>query len=159
MGIINIALIEFVRSEFKLDWTGIHGAPHWARVRLNGLILADRTGADKKVVEYFAFLHDLGREHDGYDPEHGNRSAEIAERLAGDLIFLDDGELRLLTVACRGHSEGYTKENITVMTCWDADRLDLGRVGVEPDPRLLCTEAAKDKSVRHASFGRSVGYS
>ena len=29
------------------------------------------------------------------------------------------------------------------MTFYDADRLDLGRVGIIPDPRRLCTDAAK----------------
>jgi hypothetical protein len=30
-----------------------------------------------------------------------------------------------------------------VGVCWDADRLDLWRVGIKPDPRDLSTEAAK----------------
>jgi len=34
-----------------------------------------------------------------------------------------------------------------VQTCWDADRLDLGRVGKMPRRDLLCTEAAKDRRV------------
>lgn len=28
------------------------------------------------------------------------------------------------------HSDGYTEGDITVQVCWDADRLDLGRVGI-----------------------------
>jgi hypothetical protein len=28
--------------------------------------------------------------------------------------------------------------------CWDADRLDLGRVGVRPVARYLCSELARD---------------
>jgi len=30
----------------------------------------------------------------------------------------------------------------TVQTCWDADRLDLGRVGIKPAARYLSLEAA-----------------
>ncbi len=37
-----------------------------------------------------------------------------------------------------------TAGDITVQTCWDADRLDLGRVGITPNPRWLCTACAKD---------------
>ena len=29
------------------------------------------------------------------------------------------------------------------MACWDADRLDLLRVGIVPDPRRLCTPFAR----------------
>ena len=60
-SLITQRLIAFARNEFRLDWDGIHGAPHWSRVRHNGLLLAERTGANTRVVEYFAFLHDLGR--------------------------------------------------------------------------------------------------
>ncbi len=30
------------------------------------------------------------------------------------------------------------------LRCWDADRLDLGRVGITPRRKKLCTEGAKD---------------
>jgi hypothetical protein len=29
-------LIEIVRQQFRLDWQGIHGVPHWGRVRWKG---------------------------------------------------------------------------------------------------------------------------
>jgi uncharacterized protein len=69
-SLITSQLIEFARREFRLDWDGIHGAPHWSRVRHNGLTLAEHTGANTTVVEYFAFIHDLGRKNDNHDPEH-----------------------------------------------------------------------------------------
>jgi uncharacterized protein len=31
----------------------------------------------------------------------------------------------------------------TLQACWDADRLDVGRVGIAPKPHRLCTEAAR----------------
>jgi uncharacterized protein len=71
-SLITQRFIEFARSEFRLDWDGIHGAPHWSRVRHNGLLLAEHTGANARVVEYFAFIHDLGRKNDHRDPEHGS---------------------------------------------------------------------------------------
>jgi hypothetical protein len=33
--------------------------------------------------------------------------------------------------------------DVTIQTCWDADRLDLGRVGIRPDPARMGTEAGK----------------
>lgn len=156
MSLITGKLIQFARDEFRLDWDGIHGAPHWARVRHNGLILAELTGANTRIVEYFAFIHDLGRQNDDYDPEHGFRAANIAERIAGDLIDVSQRELDLLIEACHGHSDGHLEADVTVMTCWDADRLDLGRVGICPDPNRLCTEVARGQELLEAAYERSL---
>ena len=150
------ALLAHVKREFQLDWHGIHGAPHWARVRYNGLVLAAETGANPRVVELFAFLHDVRREHDGHDRRHGARAAELAAEWQGRLFSLDRRERRLLEQACREHSEGHTRADVTVQTCWDADRLDLGRVGIRPHPKYLCTEAARDGAMIEASYARSV---
>lgn len=158
-SLITKRLIAFARSEFRLDWDGIHGAPHWSRVRHNGLLLAEHTGANTRVVEYFAFIHDLGRESDNYDPEHGIRAAAIAESIAGDLIDVCGYELELLKEACCGHSDGHIVADVTMMTCWDADRLDLGRVGIRPDPKRLCNDAAKYPGFLLAAYERSVNES
>ncbi|MDC0362805.1 hypothetical protein OAN12_07185 [Halioglobus sp.] len=155
-SLITNELMEFARSEFRLDWHGIHGAGHWARVRHNGLMLAAHTGANPRVVEYFAFLHDLGRENDNRDPEHGSRAATIAENIAGDLINVSASELTLLMDACVGHSQGHLVADVTVMTCWDADRLDLGRVGIRPDPARLCNMSARQPEVIKQAYCRSV---
>ncbi len=155
-SVITKHLIEFARTEFRLDWDGIHGAPHWSRVRHNGLLLAEHTGANARVVEYFAFIHDLGRENDHHDPEHGDRAAVIAEKIAGDLIHVTAEELQLLQDACSGHSDGHIEADVTVMTCWDADRLDLGRVGIRPEPTRLCTERARNADFLENAYQRSV---
>ena len=155
-GLITRELIRFARTEFRLDWDGIHGASHWARVRRNGLLLARLTGANTRVIEYFAFLHDLGRANDYHDPEHGWRAAAIAQNIAGDLIAVNGDELGLLATACRGHSDGYLVADVTVMTCWDADRLDLGRVGIRPDPGRLCNPQARDARLLAAAYKRSL---
>lgn len=153
--VITNALIATLRREFALDWHGIHGARHWARVRLNGLRLAPATGAVTRVVELFAVLHDVKRLHDGYDRRHGERAAEFALGLRGTLIHLDDRDFDLLVTACIGHSSGSSIGDPTVLTCWDADRLDLGRVGVVPDPSRLCTDAARDPETIALAFARS----
>lgn len=153
---IGRALVEVLRSRFVLDWSGIHGAPHWARVRVNGLRLARLNGADPTVVELFAFIHDACREHDGHDPEHGARSAALAAELNGTVFHLGRREARLLELACRDHSDGGTRADVTVQTCWDADRLDLGRVGIVPDPRRLCTRVARTPEVIEEAYQRSI---
>ncbi len=118
-------LIELLRDRFALDWHGIHGIAHWLRVRDNGLRLAALTGARADVVGLFAVFHDSRRMNDGHDPEHGARGAALARSLAGSAFELAPGDLELLMAACRGHSDGLTAGDVTVLTCWDADRLDL----------------------------------
>jgi uncharacterized protein len=152
---IDQELVRIVRRQFALESGGIHGAPHWARVRENGLRLAEVTGAKPRVIELFAFLHDSGRLNDGHDPEHGSRAALFAATLAGSVFELESAALALLMTACRGHSDGLTVGDITVVTCWDADRLDRGRVGIKPHPERLCTEAARDPTVLEWAYQRS----
>ncbi len=149
-------LVAFLRERFALDWGGIHGAPHWARVRLNGLRLARLNGANPRVVELFAFLHDACRQHEGHDPGHGARAAALVAEHNGRLFSLDPREARLLALACRDHSDGGTRADVTVQTCWDADRLDLGRVGIVPDPRRLGTRVARAPEIIEEAYERSV---
>jgi uncharacterized protein len=112
-------------------------------VRINGLRLALYNGANTRVVEYFAFLHDVCRQNDGRDPEHGTRAARFAENIRHQHIALRDDEFSLLIAAMEGHTHSHHHEDITVRTCWDADRLDLARVCIDPDPARLCTLEAR----------------
>ena len=148
-------LIEVIRKEFALSPDGIHGVAHWDRVRENGLRLAELTGADPEVVELFAYLHDSKRHDDGFDPDHGQRAAEFVRTLNGSLITLSDGDLERLVYACVHHSRDITQAEITVQTCWDADRLDIGRIGIKPRARYLCTSAAKEPGIIEWAFRRS----
>ncbi len=149
-------LIAFLRNEFQLDWHGIHGAGHWARVRYNGLLIACRNGANIQVVELFAFLHDARRLDDGRDPFHGERAATLVRELDGRFFSLAPEELRLLERACRDHSDGRVEADITIQTCWDADRLDLGRIGIIPNPDYLSTDEAREPEVIAAAMSRSA---
>ncbi len=138
------ALLRLVLARHALPATGIHGVAHWARVLENGRRLSPLTGAVPIVVEYFALLHDACRLNDGHDRDHGPRAALLAESLRGTLIHLPDEQFNLLHLAIERHARGATDGDPTVCTCWDADRLDLYRVGIHPAPRRLCTEAARD---------------
>ncbi len=143
MTILSPDLIHMLRAQYALPWLGIHGLPHWARVRETGLRLATETGANPAIVELFAVLHDARRRSEVVDPGHGRRGADFAATLRNTLIQLSDPDFMLLYRTCADHTKGLIEADITVQTCWDADRLDLGRVGTVPDPVRLCTEAAK----------------
>jgi uncharacterized protein len=71
------------------------------------------------------------------------RAARFAASLreAGQ-VALSNEDLELLQYACTQHSNGMTEAPVTVQACWDADRLDLGRVGIRPRAEYLCTAAA-----------------
>jgi uncharacterized protein len=150
-------MITRIREHFALDWRGVHGAAHWARVRLNGLRLAEQTGASRRVVSLFAFLHDSCRWSDHRDAQHGDRAAAFVDRLRDEgILSIGEEETQLLTFACRHHSDGLLDADVTIQTCWDADRLDLGRVGIRPDPQYLCTPAARNRELIRWAHRRSV---
>lgn len=151
-------LLHQVRREFALNWYGEHGGSHWARVLRHGRFLAGETGANLRVIELFAVLHDSQRQNEFEDPEHGARAAVFARSLGAERLGLSRRELGQLMVACAHHSAGYiAAEDITIECCWDADRLDIGRVGPLPDPKFLCTSAARDSLVRGRAFLWSRG--
>jgi uncharacterized protein len=148
-------LLDRIRRTFALPLGSIHGEAHWARVHENGRRLAEQTGADPGIVELFAYLHDSRRQGDGRDREHGLRAAEFVRSLQGTLLHLSEDGLESLAYACTYHSDGLTEASVTVQTCWDADRLDLGRIGVRPDQVLLCTPAAQDPAMIEWAWARS----
>lgn len=123
------AVLTTVREQFRLEWRGIHGVPHWSRVRWNGLTMAQVNGA---------------------------RAADFTLELNRDLLKLDRPGLEMLAYAVRHHSDGLVEADVTVQTCWDADRLDLGRVGITPRPERLCTEEARDPMLLDVAYRRSV---
>jgi uncharacterized protein len=138
-----IRLVRLVLAEYQLPWDGIHGLPHWARVLETGSRLAAETGADPEVLALFALFHDSRRQNEGWDDGHGLRGAEFAASLLGAELELDRRRFDLLYQACAEHTDGGTEGDVTVLTCWDADRLDLGRVNITPSPDFLCTEPAR----------------
>ena len=150
------SILAKVLAEYPLPIHGLHGVGHWARVYENGLRLAEETGADVSVVGLFAVLHDSRRINEHHDPEHGPRAAEFAETLRGAFFELSDDAFGLLHRACAGHTHELTHPNLTIQTCWDADRLDLGRVGTTPHPARLCSDAAKRPEMIRWANGRAT---
>lgn len=149
-------LQQHLSQQFLLGLNSIHGPTHWRRVEAFGLKIAEINGADETIVRLFAVFHDSRRESESWDPKHGQRAAELAEMLCGTYFELDDARLKTLVHACTFHADGLRHDDPTIGACWDADRLDLPRVGVITDPRMLCTAAAKEKSMRSwaADYGR-----
>ena len=144
---VSQELIRSILGRYTLPLEGIHGVPHWARVLENGRRLLKVRGAKTEVVELFAVFHDSRRINEVVDDGHGRRGAELAGELRGIVYELGDEDFGLLIKACDFHTEGYLDGDITVQTCWDADRLDLGRVGITPREEKLCTDGARDQGL------------
>ncbi len=169
------ALLDLVLSRYQLDPRGIHGVAHWARVLENARRLAPATGADGEVLELFAIFHDACRRNDGHDPGHGPRAAELVLGLR-EKLGLDDERLAVLAEACRCHTHGPLRgvrasalsapegahgpphgATVTVLTCLDADRLDISRVGMRVRPELLFSDAARDPRMIRWASRRAAG--
>ena len=127
---------------FVMDKESIHGIHHWEEVYENGMMLANQPGVDSLVVKLFAYLHDCKREDDHQDPEHGDRAADFVVwlRNSGKLFFLTETQYKQLWMACLQHHKGFVEtEDITIGSCFDADRIELIRCGITPREDLMST--------------------
>ena len=139
----------------------VHGPRHWARVRRFGALLATRVALPAEAracVELFAWLHDLAREDDGASRRHAVDGAEQIDAVLPEIAGpLSPDQIETIRVAIRYHSDGMVAARAweagafdgigwprdlavaTVGCCWDADRLDLPRVGVVPTEAFMST--------------------
>ena len=139
---------EHAQELFECGQYSVHGLTHWRRVETIALDLARETGADRTVVRLFALLHDCCRKNDGGDPDHGPRAADMLASMFGRVFTIDPDRLCLLEQAIRYHTAGHTSDDPTIGTCWDADRLDLGRVGKRPNEKYMSTAPGKRRASR-----------
>ncbi len=132
---------ELVSSRWELG--PLHGVTHWDRVYENGRKLLTPK-VDPLVVGLFAYLHDSCRKNDYEDIYHGQRAAQWIETLRDTYLKeLTDEQFELLHKACKYHTILYKMDNPTIDACFDADRLDLWRVGVVPNPQKMATKKGK----------------
>ena len=139
-------IISDVRNYVQARWEqgATHGVWHWDRVYENGMKLLTPE-VNPLVVGLFAYLHDSCRRNDGRDPMHGPRAAKFIDTIrTSQLAGMTDEEIGLLKEACRLHTSAHKTGNPTIDACFDADRLDLWRVGITPDPNHLATEKGKE---------------
>ena len=131
---------------------------HWLRVLENGRTLAAATpGADPALVELFALLHDSRRLDEDGDRGHGERAAAYVRDSRGEgMLDLGSERVALLAAACARHEMGEVSADPTIGCCWDADRLELARLGRRPIARLLSTAAALDPGIQAAAWQRGI---
>lgn len=152
--------LAVVKPSFRLNFQdGIHGIPHWSRVWYHGRRIAQSLDVNPAILAWFAFLHDSQRLNDHLDPLHGHRAADFAVMLRRDstIVELCSTEFEQLCEAMRLHSDGHVEGEASIRACWDADRLDLARVGIEPDISRLCTPYAQKRKIVSQASRMAVG--
>ena len=120
-----------------------HGDHHWRLVAWVGAELLEEEGrGDSLITLLFGLFHDSQRENEYTDPQHGPRGAKLARELLSS-HGVSQGTIDLVAKACELHTEAPATDDPVLGLCWDSDRLNLWRVGIEPDPYYLSTAAAK----------------
>lgn len=124
-----------------------HGYIHSMRVDVNIQILGERLGLDRDDVntmaDMFAHWHDIMRFNNGNDPEHGKRSVDTIKRNRNHINLqpVKDDLIDRLMFACENHTTMHKSGDPLIDICFDGNRMDLTRVGIQPDPKLMATEA------------------
>lgn len=146
-NLIPKEVLTEIFEEFELDIDGgVHGFGHWARVVDNGIEICKNNGANPNVAIGFGLFHDVKRENDNDDPDHGFRGGELLFEFKDRTNFTEE-ELFKIKEACTGHTGELHHDDLDVGTCWDSDRLDLYRVGIEPDVKYLNNEYSMNEDV------------
>lgn len=142
------SLLEEICDHYRLNLYGAHGIEHWESVYANTLILSGVYGVDSEVFMLFALLHDSQRLDEDDDLEHGIRAAhKVQSYLEEGRIILDTKDQKRLLYACANHTKANKSDllykNLIVQICLDADKLDIGRVGVIPEKSHFLTPHAQ----------------
>lgn len=130
----------------------VHGVSHLMSVAATAARIAHATGEDVMSATVGGFLHDCARQNDGNGEGHARESAQMAR----SIIVKHFGELDVNRIcsAIADHAAGKTTADGLAAAIWDADRLDLARLGIVVDPAYLSTALAR----RLLRFRRLHGY-
>lgn len=151
--------------EFVNEWCPVirlkhHGFVHMRNVEAFGELLSIETnGVDKDIVHWFAYLHDIKREKDSGDLNHGERATEFIELIRNKYLSdLTNDQIEKLKKACALHTNTLKTDDPTIDVCFDADRLDLPRVYVKTDPSKMATEFGKKLAEENYTYLCRLAY-
>jgi hypothetical protein len=124
----------------------LHGLGHTARVMAWACVLARGTEWFEPVL-WAAACHDLRREDDGGDPQHGFRAGAWVRAFLPKLVADPLQDLELIASACDWHVCADREAGWDHPVLWllkDADGLDRARL-YDLDPRFLRRSAARQR--------------
>ena len=132
-------LRRYCLNRWPKDLGATHGIEHWDRVARFGRVLYE-VGVDMNVVTAFAYLHDSERKDNCEDINHGKRASKLIDTIRTSLLSeLNDKQITKLKQACELHTIKHRTGDITIDACFDADRMDLLRIGIKPSPNKMAT--------------------
>jgi hypothetical protein len=101
---------EYAHQRLKGTWfhkpEGIHGKRHIKRVLFLSLIMShldNLSEEDRQILIYASLYHDIGREHDWEDEEHGMESVFKMEQLKLTTKGLNNEDVRILKFIMKYH--------------------------------------------------------
>lgn len=123
---------EFVRQRLSRDATG-HDWEHTKRVRTLSLLIADKEGGDRFVIELAALLHDIAdwKFHDG-DEKAGSRTAQkwLSQFSLSEEDIRHIGHI-IDHISYKGANTQIKALSLEGRIVQDADRIDaLGAIGI-----------------------------
>jgi uncharacterized protein len=143
------SLLAEARDGAVLAHEPMHGELHWRAVAWAGLRIREiAPWLSAPVMISFGLLHDCRRETDDWDPGHGERAARVAARSRPLKRLLGAVGRDLVSEACLMHERGMSRFDAPAIgACWDADRVNLVRLGFRLDPRYFTILSREDGSL------------
>ena len=151
----NNTMTELLEKDLEIKkdnlqyWSRTHGELHTRRVNFFATTIMDLEGVkgrDREIIWQIVKNHDIGRQHDYEDKEHGEKSVQLLNKNQDRLIEFNEEEQQLIKFIIKEHSMS-SKENEQdinelpfairkkyekVLNIFkDADKLD--RVRLDPD--------------------------
>ena len=121
---------------------GLHGLNHVKRVVENAKTIAKNECPNHyDDIVMGAYLHDIGRVNDNGGNEHALQGFEISKQLLAK--YWPHLDHRKILTAIKEHADSLITDDPLIGSIWDADRLDLTRLGIKINPELLSTKTAK----------------
>lgn len=132
---VRVKDIEAKARKFFEDSRGSHDWEHVERVRRLSLHIGRKEGADMKILEIAALLHDIGRTYqDRSQGEvcHAEKGAHLAEGiLQGQGMGREEVDAVLHCILHHRYRDGRTPQTLEAKILFDADKLDsIGAVGI-----------------------------
>lgn len=146
---------------FRFSLRRIHGSAHVTRVLVWSETLAGLIGRPdalrREELRWAAAVHDVGRENDGVDAGHGDRSATwVTRELAVLRPETRDLDLAFIAELCRWHETPDRRTerlSLELLLLKDADALDRCRLG-DLDPSRLRLARSRTLIERAAQLER-----
>lgn len=154
---------EFFLKQVK---SPLHGMAHWVRVGIYALAIAEHLRKEGRVarhwendlasfnqaVLYACFFHDIARDGEGVELEHGKRAERawkifVASRQLDYRMASSVSQALLFHVAHPSVDESAC--DVTICLC-NADRLDRARLGEEPIPERMYNDGAWRALAEHS---------